>query len=66
MITNSLGIIIIAKNSTKTKFFPLKSSLAKAKAANKETITMRPVVVTENRIVLSIYFPSLDTVQTEI
>ena len=44
MMTSSFGIIISARNSAKTTFFPGKSRRAKAKAAKRITTSMMAVV----------------------
>ena len=48
MITSSLGIIISARNSENTRFLPLNSSRAKAKAAGTITSIISAVVTTVN------------------
>ena len=57
MITSSFGIIIRERNKVKARFFPLNSSLAKAKADSVITTIIIEVVATVKISVFSRYFP---------
>ena len=58
MTTSSAGIIMSDRKRVKTRSLPLKSSLAKAKAASTVTTTMIPVVARVNMSVFRKYFAS--------
>ncbi len=66
MITSSLGIIIRDRNRTKARFFPLNSSLAKAKAASMITSSITAVVISVKIRVLARYFPKGTAVKASI
>ena len=64
--TSSLGIIIKAKNSENTRFFPGKFIRAKAYAASIVTTSMIAVVITVKISVLRKYFASGTAVKASI